>query len=244
MSYADFADYYDRLMGDVDYAAIAHRLSCVIRRERPKAALVVDLACGTGKLTEYLIDDGFDVIGVDGSAQMLAVAQERLMGRALLLNQRMERLDLYGTVDAVVCTLDSISHITDESALAKAFARVSLFLEDNGLFIFDVNTLYKHTQVLGNNIFVMDEDDVYCVWSNQSHDDIVDINLDFFERDGRVYHRTSESFSERAYSMQTIERLLFEYEFDIIEINDEYTENPPCETTQRLVYTVRRRSRT
>ena len=118
---------------------------------------------------------------------------------------------------------------------------MSLFLEKDRLFIFDLNTEYKHSCVLGNNTFVIDTNDVYCVWQNEYQgNNTVEINLDFFTREDNVYLRTGESFCERAYTSAEIENALNKAGLKTEAIYEEMTQNEPCDTTQRVVYVTRK----
>lgn len=243
MSYGVFARYYDSLTENVDYPAKARYIHDVLNRHKPGCALVVDLACGTGNLSLELASMGFDMIAVDGSADMLSAATMKENTGVMFLCQQLDKLDLYGTVDAMVCTLDSVNHITDEAVLQKAFCRVALFLEDDGVFLFDANTPYKHRFVLGDNAYVYDTDAVYCVWQNRLlENDFTEISLDFFEpeEDG-TYYRSSESFVERAYSRDQLADMLDSAGLAIVEEFDDYTDAPPSDETQRVVYVCRKK---
>lgn len=156
--YADFAAFYDRLTDDVGYPQRADYIAELLMEHGMKKGIVLDLACGTGSLTLELSKRGYEMIGVDASPDMLCAAQEKCAqagAEVLFLCQPMEALDLYGTVNAAVCTLDSLNHITDPDTLREVLRRVSLFLEPGGLFVFDVNTPYKHREVLGNHTLCM-----------------------------------------------------------------------------------------
>ena len=195
MAYQSFAAYYDRLIGnEIDYRARARYFDTLIRRyaDTPEQNLLLDLACGTGSLSVELSAIGYDVIGVDASADMLAEAAAKGRGKILFLCQAFDTLDLYGTVGAVVCALDSLNHITDAAALEAAFARVALFTAPGGVFVFDVNTPYKHREILANNTFVYDLGDLFCVWQNTTNASLVtEITLDFFLQSGACYTRES-----------------------------------------------------
>lgn len=243
MSYDVFASFYDELMSDVDYEGIADGIENILNEYRPGASSIVDMACGTGTLTALLAEKGYDMIGTDASTDMLMKAREKCPPQVLLLCQSMGELDLYGTNDAVICTLDSINHVTDEKLLARIFKNVSLFLEDNGIFVFDVNTEYKHKNVLADSTFVIDSENVYCVWQNSLNGDTVDIDLDFFEYDDGCYYRSSEHFSERAYSREELERLLRAADIEIMAVFGGYDKRPLEETSERAVYITKRKRR-
>ncbi|MEF9984627.1 MAG: methyltransferase domain-containing protein [Oscillospiraceae bacterium] len=247
--YNSFATFYDKLTSNISYEKRALYFKKLIEKHFGKAELVLDLACGTGGLSIELDKLGYDVTAVDISPEMLTIA----MGKGsqtdkniLYLCQDMTKLDLYGTMDVAICALDSINHITSKKSVADAFKRLSLFITDNGLFIFDVNTIYKHQNILANNTFVYDTDMVFCVWQNSINEkdsSIIDINLDFFEEDDGVYYRSQESINERAYSVEELEKWLNDALFDVVEIYDEDSFDPPREDSQRLIFVAKRRER-
>ncbi len=244
MSYSFFAGYYDALTGNVEYDKKAKFLHDMMQKHKPGCRLIVDLACGTGSLSVRLCELGYDVIGVDISPEMLMAAREKSPPEILYLCQPMQRLDLYGTVDAVVCTLDSVNHVTSPRDLQAALSRVSLFLEPDGVFIFDANTPYKHECILASNTYVYDTDEVFCVWQNQqTGDGCVEISLDFFEQqpDG-LYDRCSESFCERAYTREQLCAMLDAAGLEIAEDYDDYNLTPPGENCERIVYICRKKA--
>ena len=247
--YGDFAYYYDLLTENVDYESRCEYICNLLAENGVGKGILLDLACGTGTMSMLLSDKGYDVIGVDASEDMLSVAQEKKMesGKDIMfLCQRMEELDLFGTINAAVCTLDSINHITDEETVKKVFSKVSLFMEDKGLFIFDVNTPYKHREVLGDNTFIYDMDDVYCVWQNSTDKDtlLTEVSLDIFEKDTEeeedVYYRYSEEFSEKGYELEKIREWLEKYKFEVLGIYEEMTKNEVKDNTQRAVFVARK----
>ena len=243
MSYDVFARYYDELMQNVEYEEIADKISAWISEYRPQTKLLVDLACGTGTLASLMSEKGYDVIGIDSSADMLMTARGKCPPEVLLLCQSMDEIDLYGTIDAVICTLDSINHVTDKDTVGTIFKKVSLFLENNGIFVFDVNTAYKHEHILADSSYIIETENVFCAWQNTYEDGLVNITLDFFEEEDGVYYRSSEYFSERAYTDDEIRAMLEEADLEVIDVKDGYSDNEPCDTTQRLVYITKRKSR-
>lgn len=243
--YSVFAEFYDNLTVNAKYPRRAEYLLALLDRLGHKPGLALDLACGTGSLTLELYRRGVDIYGVDASVEMLSKAKEKCVRAGvdiLFLRQRMQDLDLYGTVDTVFCSLDSINHLQGKGEVQKAFQRVSLFLEPGGYFLFDLNTLYKHKTILGSNIFVYDMGRVYCVWKNRFVPAMgrVDISLDFFQREGNRYRRSGEHFSEFAYPTQQIVEWLQMAGFGQVEIFDELSFNPPRAESQRLVFAAKK----
>ncbi|MED9970465.1 MAG: class I SAM-dependent methyltransferase [Ruminococcus sp.] len=241
--YQSFAEFYDGLMEDARYSDRCDYLLEIFKRHGHSPGLTLDLACGTGSLTIELKKRGVDVYGVDASVDMLSEAMQKSLAEGLqilFLNQKMQELDLYGTIDTCVCTLDSINHITDYETLKKAFDRIGLFMNSGGLFVFDVNTVYKHTRVLGNNAFIIENDNVYCAWQNTlAEDNTVEIDLDFFEEDNGVYYRYSESFSERAYTHAQLAEALGGAGFEIEAVYGDFSFEPPKPDEQRAIYVAK-----
>lgn len=242
--YSDFAYSYDALMQDVDYKKRTDYICSLFEIFDRMPTLMLDLACGTGEFSNRFAEKGVSVIGVDISYDMLAIAREKSAEQGndvLYLCQDATQLDLYGTVDGAICCLDSLNHIPDYENFCKAIERVSLFLEKDRLFIFDLNTEYKHREVLGNNTFVIDTEDVYCVWQSEyDGKHTVEINLDFFTPQGDAYYRTGESFCERAYTKNEIENALEKAGLKIEAAFDDMSQNTPTDTTERVVYVTRK----
>lgn len=246
LSYSYFADFYDGLTNNVDYKKCAEYIISLAKKYNHDMGITLDLACGTGTLTVMLKKMGVDIYGIDGSPEMLSVAQEKAIDNGiegmLFLCQKMQSIDLYGTIDTCICTLDSINHITNIDNVQKAFSKVSFFMNPKALFIFDVNTVYKHTDVLANNTFVYDTPNVYCVWQNTLEKDnrTVGISLDFFENIDGTYRRYSESFKEKAYTHDEICYMLEKAGFELLDVFGEMSFEKPTEKSQRNVYIARK----
>lgn len=245
-SYNDFALVYDTLTSNVDYPKRAAYYDRMIAAFGGRKGILLDLACGTGSLSFEFAKMGYDVIGIDGSEEMLSVAVEKKLDgdyrSVILLCQEMQELDLYGTTDATICALDSLNHLTNPADLQETLRRVSLFTSPGGLFLFDVNTPYKHREVLGDNTYFYDEPGVYCVWQNTIVEpDVVQIDLDLFiETEDGLYQRTAEQFRERAYPDEMLRAMLKQAGLTVIAVYDEDSTNPPRETSERLVYITRK----
>lgn len=245
--YAEFSGVYDILTQNVDYPARADYIADLLSRNGVTGGILLDLACGTGSLSVEMAEKGFEVIGVDASGEMLSIAMNNAYEaeqNILFLCQQMQDLDLYGTIGSAICTLDSINHLTEKSDVQAAFDRVSLFMEKDGIFVFDVNTPYKHREILADNSFVYEADGVYCVWQNtlERDTDTVRIDLDIFEEiEPDIYERSQESFCERAYEISELEAMLTKAGFETVAVYDEMTEQPPHEKSQRVFITARKK---
>lgn len=242
-SYFCFAPFYDELMKNVEYQKRADYILQLMKRHNHNMGLTLDLACGTGTITRILAKNGIDIYGIDASAEMLSEAMQKTAEdglNILYLKQKMQNLNLYGTINTCICTLDSINHLTSKEDVQKTFDKVSLFMDTDGLFMFDVNTVYKHQKVLANNTFVYENEDVFCVWQNSLlKDNIVKISLDFFGEEKGVYYRTNESFSERAYTDEEIKNMLKKSGFEIEAVYGDLTFDLPKENEQRVIYVAK-----
>lgn len=240
MSYGFFASVYDILTENVNYEKIADRIDALFGQAIKEKGPLLDLGCGTGTLSFLLEEKGFDVIGIDKSEDMLAEAFEKKSENGsdiMFLCQDLTELDLFGTAASAVCVLDTVNHIDSAEKICEFFRRVSLFLEMDGLFLLDINTPYKHRNVLSDNTFIYDTEGVYCIWQN-SYDENerkTDIDLDFFIKDGDAYFRESESFSEYEYDIPHIISILEQNGFTVLKQFDGYSEENPTAKTERTV---------
>ena len=223
-SYTELPAFYDFLGEHPDYEKMAERIINVYEEKGAKeSGLVLDLACGTGKLACALLDKGADVIGTDLSPEMLMQARDTCMQKGhspLLLCQDMRELDLYGTVDVTVCATNSLNYLENEGELEKVFSLVHNFLTPGGLFFFDINSLYKFEKLYGENTYVFENEDVFCVWENQyeAEEGVCDFRLTMFEkeRSGR-YRRLEEEQSQTYFAEELVEKLLKKTGFELIE---------------------------
>ncbi len=246
MSYSFFAEFYDKLTVNADYKKRADYLTELFKKHSHSPGLTLDLACGTGNMTIELRKRGWDIFGADASAEMLMIAQNKAFESGLdilFVNQKMQELELFGRIDSCICTLDSVNHITSKKELQKAFEKVSSYLAPGGLFVFDANTVYKHSTILGDNCYIYDMDEVFCAWQNSfiKRNNKVIITLDFFEkREDNSYIRSSEQFSERAYTFEEIKEMIEMSEMKIEAVYDDLTFAPPVQETQREIYVIRK----
>ena len=240
--YQALAPYYDRLMTGVDYAAWADYYQRMFESRGLAPRLILDLACGTGTLTCLLADRGYEMIGADASEDMLMVAQARPCTgvRPLFLHQRMEQLDLYGTVQAVLCSLDGMNYLPRQM-LGQALSRIHLFLEPGGLLIFDINTVDKFARLDGET-FVSEADGIFCVWrcAYNAQERENQFTMDIFTKTGAMWRRTQEEHIEYAYTRQEMEAALRKAGFQQIACYGELSDTEPVEGEERIFFVAER----
>lgn len=245
--YSSLASVYDSLNYGCDYLAIADYLTKEIRENQlTKTNLVLDLACGTGKLTFLLRDKGFDMTGIDLSEEMLSQAKDICYDKGindiLWLRQDMTDFELYGTVDACVCTLDSINYLTKLSQVKKCFSLVHNYLIPDGVFVFDINTPKRFKEFYGQNDYVIEDKDTLLAWQNDYNEKskLCRFYLSIFERQpNSSYERYEEIQTEKCYSRKQIEGALLECGFEIIHVKGDFSENPANDDNEKWCFTVR-----
>ena len=252
-NYGAISTIYDKINSGVDYIAWADFFEkCFDKYLSTRPELMLDLACGTGSMTLELAKRGYDMIGVDGSSDMLNVALDRkydmeLPRDVLFLLQDMREFELYGTVGAITCCLDSINYLTGDGELKKCFSLVHNYLDPDGLFLFDVNTPYKFKNVYGSNSYVYEEDDCgnesFCVWQNfyDEKTKLCDFSLTVFERnEGKEsYSRRDELQTERCYSNDELIKTLTECGFELIGFYSDFNFTPANDENERWYVVAR-----
>ena len=161
-SYNVLATFYDELCKNVEYDVRSDYISDIFYENSIKGGTIIDLACGTGSMSIPLLKKGYRVIGIDLSDEMLEIASQRLLdisNNFSLRKGKMQNFSLEEEADACICCLDSINHLNSIDEVEMTFNCVYSSLKDNGIFIFDVNTIYKHQEILAGNTFIFDEDD-------------------------------------------------------------------------------------
>ncbi len=243
--YGEFADVYDLLTENVPYDEIADYYCGMIQRFGCEGKLLLDMGCGTGNLTLRLAERGFDVIASDASAEMLSIACSKAGAEKVqFICQSMADTDLYGAVDIAVSTLDSVNHLDSAEDIAECFVRTAANMNTGGLFLFDVNTIYKHRHILADNTFIYDVEGVYCAWSNtyDPEDDSVAIELDlFYENEDGSYDRGYESFCEIALPQEEISAMLTDAGFEVLGVYEYLTDSAPTDESEKLMYVARKK---
>ena len=241
MIYDLLAPFYDAINADIDYNKWADFIDEIFKRTmKTKPELVLDLGCGTGSMTLALADRGYDMTGIDYSAEMLDIARGRAekAGKDILwLQQDMTEFELYGTVDATVCCLDCINHLTEEDALSDCLRLVHNYLIPDGIFVFDVNGKMKFETIYADNTYTMEEDGALCVWQNYYDVDeqICDFYITLFkERADGLYQRFDEEQCERMYTLRELKEALEKAGFEFLGCYSDFSFTPGNDNFERL----------
>lgn len=245
-AYTSFAEVYDTFMDNVPYEEWAEYLAELLQEYDIEDGLVLDLGCGTGSLTEILATKGYDMIGADGSAEMLEIAMEKKAQSGhdiLYLLQDMREFELYGTVRAVVSVCDCVNYITDEKELEQVFRLVNNYLDPEGIFIFDFNTEYKYKEILGEQTIAEDREDCSFIWDNYYYEDesVNEYELTLFikEQDSNLYRKYQEMHYQKAYTLDAMRELVEWSGLEFVTAYDAYTRKAPTETSERVCVVAR-----
>jgi len=247
--YTNFAKVYDLFMDNVPYDKWVEQIKDILYKEDIKDGLICDLGCGTGAITERLANLGYDMIGIDNSYDMLDVAMEKKYASGndiLYLCQDMREFELYGTVRAIISRCDSLNYIRELSELKEVFAWVNNYLDPKGLFIFDMNTVYKYQNVLGNNTFAEVRDQASFIWENTYDSDKrineYDLNL-FIKLEDDNYKRFEERHVQRAYTFEEIVSAIDESKMVLEKYLDADTYGDVSEKAERILFIAREKGK-
>lgn len=244
MSYENFSEVYDIFMNDIPYDDWVQHIFEIWNKYDVSPKLVAELGCGTGNITQRLANKGIEMIGIDVSEEMLIKAREKAVNSNILyLNQDMREFELFGTVDTVLCLCDSINYILDKSELLQVFKLVDNYLDPRGLFIFDINTVYKFKNILADNCFCETNETSAFTWENyyDDEDKINEYYTNFFIKDSKTnaYNRYEEYHYEKAYEIDEIITLIKDAGLEFIGVYDELSFNKPKKYSQRVYFIAR-----
>ena len=257
-AYTSFAQVYDLFMDNVPYDKWCSWICDYLRKEKVEDGLILDFGCGTGKLTRLMAKEGYDMIGIDMSYDMLDIAREQEMfaqmevmdqmeamdqGREILyLQQDMREFELYGTVRAIYSSCDCINYLMEEEDVEAVFRLANNYLDPEGLFIFDVNTPYKYEKLLGDNTFAEDREESSFIWNNfyDKEEGVNQYDLSIFvrEEDGR-FQRFRETHYQRSYSLETLKILIERSGMEFVAAFDAYSYEPVREDSEKITIVAR-----
>lgn len=250
-SYRNFAQVYDLFMNDVPYEMWTDYLQSLLREYKVEDGLVLELGCGTGSVTELLAERGYDMIGIDNSMDMLEIAMEKKLESGhdiLYLLQDMREFELYGTVAAIVSICDSMNYITEEEDLLEVFRLANNYLDPEGVFIFDLNTIYKYRELMGDRTIAENREEGSFIWDNyyDEEEQINEYDLAIFIPEGEdgLYRKYEEVHYQRGYELEHIKELLEEAGMKFVAAYDAFTKEPAREDSERIYVIAREHGKT
>jgi ubiquinone/menaquinone biosynthesis C-methylase UbiE len=239
-AYTSFARVYDVFMDNIPYEEWAAYVERLLNKQGIKKGLLLDLGCGTGNFTQMMAKKGYDMIGVDNSEEMLEIAQEKKMNGKediLYLLQDMREFELYGTVGAVVSVCDSMNYITEEEDLLAVFKLVNNYLDPGGVFIFDLNTVYKYETILADSVIAENRERSSFIWENYYYKEekINEYDLTIFvEEKNGLYRKYEETHYQKAYEVKQIRELIEKAGMKFIAAYEAFTEEEVKEDSERI----------
>ena len=246
-AYSSFAQVYDMFMDNVPYEEWSRYLIGLLKEYGIEDGLVADLGCGTGKITRLLSDAGYDMIGVDNAAEMLEIAREiqedEERDDIWYLLQDMRELELSGEVNAMVSICDSMNYILEEEDLKEVFLRIKEYLQTGGIFIFDMNTLHKYRDMIGETTIAENRDEGSFIWDNYFYEDemVNEYELTLFIREENgLFRKYEETHYQRAYELDTVKRLIEEAGLKFVTAYDAFTREPVNRDSERMYIIARK----
>lgn len=242
--FVDLAPFYDELMLGVPYKLWVNYLEDIFRRYKVKPGTILDVACGTGNVSEVLADKGYSVTGVDVSSGMIEVAKTK-SGKVDYYNQGIAQIDLPKRFDTAISLFDSLNYVTDKEELASGMKKVADHVVEGGLFVFDVNTIYA----LENHFF-----DRGCmgadffpryIWTSEyDHKTaICTVNMFFEVMDKDEVKQFREVHKQRGYSLEELSGMMTDAGFELLDIFTAYKFRKPNRRSDRVFFIGRRVSK-
>ncbi len=245
-SYTGFANLYDLFMDNIPYQQWSEYLISLLKSYGINEGLILDMGCGTGNITEPLAKAGYDMIGIDNSEDMLGIAMDKRYDSGLdilYLCQDMREFELYGTVAAAVSICDSMNYILEYDELVQVFKLVNNYLDPNGLFIFDLNTIHKYENI-GDTTIAENREEGTFIWENTYFSDkhLNQYELTIFTKDeDNRYTKYEETHLQRGYTLDQIKSALTEAGMTYVTSYSAFTTNDVSENDERI-YVIARES--
>jgi SAM-dependent methyltransferase len=244
-AYEGFAEVYDLFMDNIPYKDWSDYVSGILKEYGIEDGLILDLGCGTGSLTELLAERGYDMIGVDHSEDMLQIAMDKRAESGndiLYLMQDMREFELYGTVRAVISICDCMNYILEQKDLTQVFKLVNNYLDPGGIFIFDLNTVFKYENLMGESTIAEDREDCSFIWDNfyDKESGINEYGLSLFiKQEDDLYRKHTECHYQRAYTIDEIKQSIKDSGMEFVAAYDAFTREPVKESSERIYFIVR-----
>ncbi len=246
-AYTSFAYVYDEYMDNIPYEEWCKYLIELLEKQGVlKEAVIADLGCGTGTVTQILDDAGYECIGIDLSEDMLAIASEKMYDadkEIIYTLQDMRDFALPYEVDAMTSIGDSMNYITSKEDIKKVFDCVYEGLAPGGVFIFDLKTIHFFRDVLADNTYAENRDDSAFIWANSFDEETMnncyDLAVFILNEDG-AFDRYEENHYQHGFTMEEVVGAAKDAGLHMVSVYDAFTYDAPKEDSERLYYILKK----
>lgn len=245
-AYTSFAYVYDEYMDNIPYEEWCEYLIKLLKEQGVgEGALIADIGCGTGTVTQFLDDAGYDCIGIDLSEEMLEIAADKMYdaGRQIIYShQDMRDFALPYKADAMTSIGDSMNYITTRDDIKKVFDCVKMNLEQGGVFIFDLKTIHFFKDVLADNTYAENRDESAFIWQNSFDEDTMNNCYDlavFIRREDGSFERYEENHYQHGFEMDEVTGAAKEAGLEVVAVYDAFTHDEPHPESERLYYILK-----
>lgn len=247
INYNSFAYVYDQLMDEAPYEDWLDFTNTIIDKYNINPKKIIDIGCGTGNISIPLSKRGYEMIGIDISSEMLAIARHKMLSNnvsILLIEQDMRELELNDTANLVISYCDSFNYLADIEEVKNAFTRIHKHLEIGGYFIFDLHSPYKMTDIYNGQIYAWNDEDVSVIWLPDVNEMELTVEHDltfFMKNESGSYNKFQETHYQKTYKVDDIKELLEETDFEVMNVYGDFQLQPVTNTTERIFYVARKK---
>ena len=247
-AYETFASVYDLFMEQVEYDEWLDHIHAVWKKYGITPKTILDLGCGTGSILLPLAQEGFDVIGVDLSPEMLTEADHKAMEAGVsvrLACQDMTELDLGEQADCILSLCDCMNYLIEDGQLESAFQSIAAHMKKESLFLFDMNTEYKYTHLLADGTFAENREESSFIWENFYDEDerINEYDLTLFIKEGELFRKFEETHYQRCYSLDEVKEAAKEAGMEFVAAYDAFTRKQVKDDSERVYLVFRERGK-
>jgi SAM-dependent methyltransferase len=250
--YTRLAEIWDEIGQDRFSARMVDYTFQILKRKNFQPRSALDLCCGTGTAAIRFARKGWEVYGLDGSADMLRLAAMKIRKERVkvnLIHQRLPEFEIRHTgglglkmFDLVTSYYDSLNYLLKEEELSACFRNLNRHLNPNGLFIFDMNTKEALKCLWGDKVYARSYDNVAWIWQSLFYERAsqADLRAVCFVRKGKLWERFEEVHTEKAYPTGDLKRLLRQAGFQIEHLYDCFRFVKPKRGAYRIAVVARK----
>ena len=236
MKYGKFAAVYDGLMEDIPYEKYVEWVA-----SRAPSGKLLDVACGTGTLSQLFAEVGYGVTASDLSEDMLTVATQRFQEANLsvpVLQLSMDNLEGLAGFDIVTIAIDSLNYLQSGEQVQQTFKEVYKALNTGGHFFFDVHSVFKVDTVYMDSPFVYDAEEIAYIWHTETgeaeHSVIHDMT--FFVRQNGLFERFEETHEQQTFPVDVYTKWLEAAGFSVESVTADFSDQAPDEESERIFF--------